>query len=314
MTPRLSKSVIGENKMTTSECALSQQIVNKLYVSLVEVVIQSVENITRDIREMLRLLRLTWPFYLEPILNNDSTGSSLLSLLEQNCPISSNENGEEGQLKGQVSEKLGQKIRPHIRKMLNECLLQPGKTNVENEEATSKEGNKTEVGLSYYSIFLLLAAYLCQVNKAENDLKLYTNRASGQRSRKGRRSNQPNDTQMESITHASSIKAQQNLKIEKLPSFPLERLLSIFSSITGKYASDSCIANKSLGSMSTFAKISELEELGYISCVDNDSNARKSLMMSTSSLQYNCKMSNNQAVEFAKAVHFPLSNYITENF
>lgn len=313
MTPHLRQSVIGESCATNPGTLWHQPIIVKLYESLAEIVIQSVESITRDVREMLRLLRLAWPYYLKPIVINDLTGKSLVSLLEESCASLSDENNDKVQLKGQVSEILGQKIRPHVRRMLNECLLQPGNTLQEVKEERSQESNENEIDLPYYSIFLLLAAYLCQVNKAENDLKLYTNRASGQRTRRGRGSKQPNDTQMESITHASSSKAQQNLKIEKIPSFPLERLLSIFSSITGKYASDENSTNKNLGSTTTFAKITELEELGYISCIHQNTSSRKSHIMTTSTLKYHCKISKNQAVQFAKQVHFPLSNYLTEN-
>ena len=317
MTHRLRKSVMGQTTdivLNDDNDNIHQPVLIKLYESLVEVIIQSVESTTRDIREMLRLLRLVWPLYLKPILNEDidnsSNETSLLSLiLEQSC-TSTSEEKEFVQLNRRVSEKLGQKVRPYVRQMLNDCLLQPGNTMHEKKDECE---NNIELGLPDYSVYLLLAAYLCQANKAENDLKLYTNRASGQR-RRGRRSNQANGTQMESVTHASSSKAKQNLKNEKIPSFPLERLLSIFSSITGKYAIDDG-KSKELGTTTTFAKISELEELGYISCIDHHStNARKSNNMSTSSLKYCCKITKKQAVQFASKVKFPLSNYLTENF
>lgn len=318
MTPRLRKSITGETTglvVNHENDDVYQPLLIKLYESLVEVIIQSVESTTRDIREMLRLLRLIWPLYLRPILNGDNDNSSnndasLVSLLlKKSCTRTSGNEKQEVHLNGRVSEKLGQKVRPYVRQMLNDCLLQPG--NIMHQKK-DKCDNNVEVELPYYSVYLLLAAYLCQANKAENDLKLYTNRASGQR-RRGRRSNQSNDTQMENVTHASSNKAQQNLKNEKMPSFPLERLLSIFSSITGKYA---IVKGKSkeLGTTTTFAKISELEELGYISCIDHSTNARKSNIMSTSSLKYCCKITKKQAEQFASQVKFPLSNYLTENF
>ncbi len=304
MTPRLRQLVIGENTNSAHETHMSLLI--QLYKSLVEVMIQSVESTTRDVREMLRLLRILWPFYLKPLLHRkDKEGDDLLtkSLLNNN-------------IDNDCFVLLGQKVRPFIRRLINECLLQTGRTLREQSMISEQDEYNNVSSLSYYSIFLLLAAYLCQANKADHDQKLFTNNASGQRRRQ--MNNKQNDTFAESVTHASSTKAQQRLRSEKIPSFPLERLLSIYSSITGKYAIGS--KNKgsqfdvgNLGSIALYSNLAELRQLGFLSCVNANNEDDKSRIMTSTWIKYVCNISRNDALLLAKKVKFPLADYLAEN-
>jgi hypothetical protein len=311
MTPRLQKLVLGENQGDKQYMSLLLQ----LYKSIVEVLIQSVESTTRDLREMLRLLRIIWPFYLKPLLNADDSDNGN-NLLENFCSSSSVGNDELA-LSGRVSEKLGQKVRPYIRRILNECLLQPGQTlqEVQVPPQYQKENDRIasfSESLPYYTKFFLLAAYLCQANKADHDQKLYTNKASGRR----RKKKNPNDSFAENMTHASSIKAQQMLRSEKVPSFPLERLLSIFSSIFGKYATVSTktkISSKDLGSISLFASLAELRQLGFLSYMEARHHTNKSHTLTTSMTKYVCNLSRDEAALLSSQVQFPLVDYLAEN-
>jgi hypothetical protein len=306
MTPRLRQLVIGENIYSAHEANMPLLI--QLYKSLVEVMIQSVESTTRDVREMLRLLRILWPFYLKPLLQRkDEAGDDFISKSLLNSNIDND-----------CFVLLGQKVRPFIRRLINECLLQPGRTLRDQSMITEQDECNDVSSLSYYSIFLLLAAYLCQANKADHDQKLYTNKASGQRRRQ--MNNKPNDTFAESVTHASSSKAQQRLRSEKIPSFPLERLLSIYSSITGKYAIGS--KNKgsqfdvgNLGSIALYSNLAELRQLGFLTCVNANNNNEddKSRVMASTWIKYVCNISRNDALLLAKKVKFPLTNYLAEN-
>ena len=311
MTPRLRQLVMGENQREEKPMDLIVQ----LYKSLVEVLVQSVESTTRDLREILRLLRIIWPFYLKPLLNNkdNKTGKDLLDQCYSN-------DGESNYaaLSGHVSEVLGSNVRPYIRRMLNECLLRPGQTMQEQQVQNQNKEKSIHVvsfaeSLPYYSKFLLLAAYLCQSNKADLDRKLYTNTSSGRRSRRKKGNN---DSFVEMITHASSTKAQQRLRSERIPSFPLERLLSIFSSITGKYATSGTTTKVSvdnLGSISLFASLAELRELGYLTCTNANSSANTNRTMIAPLTKYICNLSKNEAILLSSQVKFPISNYLAEN-
>ena len=312
MTPHIRQLVLGET--IAGKQPMSTLI--KLYNSLVEVLIQSVESTTRDVRELMRLLRIIWPFYLKPLLCDDND-----NLLDQCCCPDGDNNESDGcNLGGNLSEILGQKVRPYIRRLLNECLLQPSQTMQEHQEKEKSQSRSLLVqSLPYYSRFLVLAAYLCQSNSADYDQKLYTNQRSGRRRRK--KNNQPNETYAESLTHASSNKAQQSLKSEQqIPSFPLERLLSVFSSITNKYAvtEEGC---QPLGSISIFAILAELCQLGYLSRVDTQhshdittaTSTTKQGVMAASYVKYVCHLSKHEAFLLATNVKFPLVHYLAEN-
>jgi hypothetical protein len=278
---------------------------------MVEILVQSVESTTNDVREMIRLARILWPIYVMPL---NGLGNQLL---KQCC--SSNGGGNENILNGKVSVELGEKARFHIKRLLNECLLQPYKslrdvTPGKDKQATVEKNGSTLAGsLSYRTKFLLLAAFLCQSNKADHDRKLYTNQASGRRKR--RRKNQQNENAAENITHASSAKAQQLLRSEKVPSFPLERLLSIFSSISAKYSTGmKHFVNNvdELGSIGLIANLNELRQLGYLTRTSSSTNSvlDKNRIVAT---KYICNLSQNEAIQLAKDVKFPLANYLSEN-
>ena len=92
---------------------------------------------------------------------------------------------------------LGQALRPHdTRLMLQRCLLRPGRTiTIPPATADSNEVASTDE-LPYLAKFLLLAAYLCQTNKADLDKNLYINARSGRR-----RKTRGDNSHSESLTH-----------------------------------------------------------------------------------------------------------------
>mmetsp|Transcript_26653 Transcript_26653/g.40005 ORF Transcript_26653/g.40005 Transcript_26653/m.40005 type:complete len:677 (+) Transcript_26653:597-2627(+) len=318
MTPRLRQLILGESEEDEER---SMSMLVQLYKTLTGILIQSVESTTRDVREMLRLLRIIWPFYLKPLVNDEND-----ELLEECFPGDSD--NDEFVLSGKVIEILGQKVRPYIRRMLNECLLQPGQTlhmdinDGQMLEQSQKDNNYDHristfaQGLPYNSKFLLLAAYLCQSNKSEHDRKLYTNKASGKRKRN--KKNQQNATSVENITHASSSKAQQNLRTERIPSFPLERMLSICSSIYSKYAQalpGSKTSVDDFGTISFFANIAELRQLGFLSCTNPTQDATKSFYSTAVPFtKYTCNLSREEADSISSELNFPLKDYLAEYF
>ena len=319
MTPRLRQLVLGESEEDEER---SMSMLVQLYKALTGILIQSVESTTRDVREMLRLLRIIWPFYLKPLVNDENDE------LLQECFPGDPDNDEEFVLSGRAIEKLGQKVRPYVRRMLNECLLQPGQTLhmdindsqvPEQSQKDNNYGHRTSTfaqDLPYNSKFLLLAAYLCQSNKSEHDRKLYTNKASGKR--KQNKKNQQNATSVENITHASSRKAQQNLRSERTSSFPLERMLSICSSIYSKYAEalpGSKTSVDNLGTISFFANIAELRQLGFLTCTNPTHDTTKSFYSKAVPFsKYTCNLSREEADSISSQLNFPLKDYLAEYF
>ena len=63
-------NMCGDSDHEISILTLGTKLIGTLHKSLVEIVVQSVGNTTRDVREMQRLSRLLWPLYLNPLLEN----------------------------------------------------------------------------------------------------------------------------------------------------------------------------------------------------------------------------------------------------
>jgi len=308
--------------------ALDQAVEICVYMSLVDIVIQSTESSTRDIREMLRLLCILWPTYTKPLL---AESSGLLiecaQAFQQMTKEELNAIIKEGKLEDQsilqkISENLGSKIRVHIREVIKTCLLNPGLNYSPNENSASRQTLSHR--LPYFTKFVLLAAYLCQSNRADRDRKLYTNQKSARRKR-----GQGKETNTESVSYASSAKAQQELQSTKVPSFPFERMFSIFSSICRKSAAGSMkhayskmmdpsidsIDVSELGSIGILSSIRELCDLGLLTelrsiLVKNDQSA---MNKGYSNSKYTCNLARGHANEIATSVGFNLSEFLTED-
>lgn len=313
--------VTGANFSTSK--TTQQGLTLQLYRSLVDIIIQSVESTTHDIREMSRLVRILWPVYLEPLgrigmNNNDHTtkhNPDYSSLIDR-----------------ETLEKLGQYLRPHLLRVLPHCLLRPGRAFVSATPSLEPTYQK----LPYLSKFLLLAAYLCQKNKADQDRILYTNQRTGQRRKT---SSKNSNNQSESLTHASSQRSQRELRMERMASFPLERMLSVFSSICNKYAVEkndhihthnnpsggdhdrdggASINVSHLGKMSMINCLSELRQHGHIqeassSGSRNMGDENLAYSRSMTSAKFMCTLSDKEAIAMAKNVNFPLNDYLLDN-
>lgn len=272
------------------------------------------ESTTRDIREVLRLTRMLWPVYIKPLGKFADIESSDEDVGFTTDPLTR-----------RCLEKMGQALRPHIRTALKQCLLRPGRTIRQRIEGSKKTPSVNQI--PYLGKFMLLAAYLCQRNKADHDKLLYTNARSGKR-----RNARNNSSHSESLTHASSQKALQQLRSDRIASFPLERMLSVFSSICNKYANDdkketsrndmlfhitSGVINISqLGSLSLMKCISELKQHGLIneaSTFVGSLDSRKAYSKSVTSTRFICNLSREMAEDIAQDLGFPLKDYLTEN-
>jgi len=227
-------------------------------------------------------------------------------------------------------EKLGQYLRPHLLRVLPHCLLRPGRAFVSALPSLEPTYQK----LPYLAKFLLLAAYLCQKNKADQDRILYTNQRTGQRQKTKNINNQS-----ESLTHASSQRSQRELRMERMTSFPLERMLSVFSSICNKYAMEkndrihthnnssgddrdrdggASINVSHLGNVSMMNCLSELRQHGHIqeassSGSRNMGDENLAYSRSMTSAKFICTLSDKEAIVMAKNVNFPLNDYLLDN-
>lgn len=251
---------------------LSGQHEKMAYDTMVESLLQSLLSSTRDVSEIIRLSRLLWPRFIEPITTkNDSNHARKInrSLLDREA-------------------------RLYISTLLKNCLFQ---SHVElpsrlTSESSLKDSLTLESSMTTQTKFLLIASFLCQHNAEKLDPELYTSRQKGKRRRKSKKSQHDDEENSSTTTQVTSRP------------FPSERLLSIFSSIYGQYGG--CTDMAGVGSILLFKCLADLRSLGYL--VDSDSVA--STNKGFSSTKFRCTLSKELATNIANSVNFPLARYL----
>jgi hypothetical protein len=282
--------------------------------------------------EIIRLARLLWPAYVEPVescdddtieeltwkivdcLNGDGGDSIAMSckaILESSCKLCqySTSTGVEStdlnSLKQQLSEKLDRNIRETMRGLLTSTIMMPGRV------LPTKDGTPYAERLPYITKFLLLASFLCHNKRKEQDTNLFTTENTGKSKR--RRVNKTED----GTAYASSSKDL----IQQQPLFPLERMLSVFASIIGQYGHSHYMSYKEvgvttvaqLGTTHLFHNVSQLITTGLLrkngkatfdDKYDHD-------LMEIMSVKFSCTLSRDDALVIASSVGFPLEKYST---
>ena len=303
-----------------------------LYSSMMNSFVPSVISTTHDMIEIIRLARLLWPAYVEPVescdddtieeltwkivdcLNGDGGDSIAMSckaILESSCKLCqySTSTGVEStdlnSLKQQLSEKLDRNIRETMRGLLTSTIMMPGRV------LPTKDGTPYAERLPYITKFLLLASFLCHNKRKEQDTNLFTTENTGKSKR--RRVNKTED----GTAYASSSKDL----IQRQPLFPLERMLSVFASIIGQYGHSHYMSYKEvgvttvaqLGTTHLFHNVSQLITTGLLrkngkatfdDKYDHD-------LMEIMSVKFSCTLSRDDALVIASSVGFPLEKYST---
>jgi len=307
-TPKLRNLVTGTkySARIVGGSVSRENFICTLHESLVEIVVQSVQNITRDIREMQRLLRLLWPLYLQPLLENKTETASLFNEFAVLF------NGIKGENK--LLEKLGEVSRPHVKKMLASNVLRPSQGY--DSLRLSNINLSFSDRLPYLTKFVLISAYLCQKNKPHVDQMLHTNKKLSKKRRRGNGANT-------NIAYAVSTKMQQEIKTSRSLSFPLERVLSVFSSICRKYGKGSMllkelssdildgeINEQKLGSVQFFENFTQLQHLGFLNDARSVNSSTSNSIINTP-IRFTCNLSLIEAQDICDQVGFPLADYLT---
>ena len=287
----------------------------------------SIKSATHDITEIKRLARLLWQEYVSP-LNDSSNDSSTHMLLwrilcglhehsgsitqkcgrsncsfcqHMSCEVDNNANMENfNSLKNQLFEKLDRNIRESMRSLLSMCVMMPGRVLVK------QSGTPYAERLPYTTKFLLMAAFLCQNKQSKQDQNLFTTKNTG-------KSRKHTDNSNTGVAYAATSSELRQITV-RLPTFPLERMLSVFSSIIGQYGQNLTNHNKEgtdivslLGTESLFKTIAQLLETGLIRITTNASSSRDLVDIMFAKLS--CTLSRDDARVMASSVDFPLDKY-----
>ncbi|KAL7473944.1 hypothetical protein ACHAXS_014311 [Conticribra weissflogii] len=331
--PHMKFSIIGLE--TTSEevpCIpysfLRSKLHDMLYNSMLNMFLPSIERRTRDLSEISRLARMLWKEYVAPLdsIEDATMDQSIHMLMKQifvsiyserrssmnicssNCNFcqqlssKSESNPIEtkfGTAKTQLIGKLDQRARESMRILLSTCVMMPGRV------IRKEHGMPYPERLPYTTKFLLLSAYLCQNKRPDHDANLYTSKNTGKSRKK-----------VDSST-AGSAYATTSSELKQItgrtPTFPLERMLSIFSSIVGQYGTflsrrdDGAPAVAPLGTERLFRVVSQLRATGLLEVTGKIDSGDNPLDLMHAKLS--CNLSREDAKVIAASVDFPLETY-----
>jgi hypothetical protein len=198
-------------------------------------------------------------------------------------------------LQQRLSEELDGSIRDKMRGLLSSTVLMPGR--VLSEKSRSPYAER----LPYETKFLLVAAFLCQNKRAEQDINLFTTTNTG-KSRRGR-----SKTSNGGAAYATSSKDLT----QRQPSFRLERMLSVFYSIIGQYGQAGASTGSRLGTTHLFQSVSMLvatkmlQIIGSSKISDKYDHDLSEMVLA----KFSCTLCRDDARVIASSVGFPLEKY-----
>lgn len=276
---------------------------------------------------MVRVGRSLWPRYIEP-LNSANIEKSLDTARRRlgTASSSSSTQAEKGVTKGVENELLSlldQRIRPQFSSKLELGLYTLTEDNLINGNASTSFSGKSNAEAkasdsmeqtSYLTKCLMLAAFICQSNKADRDRHLFTIQKNGKRNNANKRKSPEEDIAYGTARATTAKSFRPRL-------FPMERMLSVFISIFGlnrhRQPGQSSRSNNNsvfdispstIGTSELSESLSHLRDIGVLQ--DNSSGIGASSTINLVSPKYWCTLTREEADTIAKSVKFPLENYL----
>jgi hypothetical protein len=286
-----------------------------VFRSFLETLVQSLFDLTSDIKEYIRLGRTLWPIYIEPILPENITttimnkkGSNAIKGLK---PTPDNLVA----MQSEILSILDQKIFPYLRHSLEHGLgiLCFDSADISNSLNSNSICRKNVDDIPLLVKYLLIAAFICQVNRQEKDRQLFTIEKNG----KKRRKTKEDDTEEELAFGAGS---QDHPKTMRPRTFPLERLYSIYVSIVSLNASNSLLHSsvsdnatdenemiRTLGNVPFLETLTYLRDIGVLHDFPKRS---KSEPIRFSQRFFWTSIARDEVQSIAISINFPLDSYI----
>lgn len=261
---------------------------------------QSTYDLTKNIKEIVRFGRILWLRYIDPLQSSKIDGT-LQSITRKLRSFQPPVKVTPERVEQDLLALLDHKVLPQVRYLTDEYLFALS--------APTKDID-THLDMSERAKYLLLAAYLCQVNRPERDKHLFSIQKNGRR----RKSVSESNTASEDTAFGVNVAAQP--RSLRLRTFPLERMLSVFVSVVTLHQ----MANNkeslpeedseqllSLGDASLQQNLEYLQDVGMLheqpATGPND-------LIRLIGRRYWCELTEAEATRLADNLQFPLTRYI----
>ncbi len=280
---------------------------NTIVDGFLTVLIQLLSDSTNDINEFVRIGNSLWPFYIQP-LHPKSISDAIQSL-----PATDSDESLDRNILGQ----LGRRFWKYIGKMASELTqLSLDTQHLDGTLVTipKRPFRIDDMKLPFLRICLLLACFICQNNRAENDRKVFSVHGNGKR----RKTRKGNEKEIGEVAFASMGGSLEQLKSLRPRPFLVERVFSIFVTLVrlnpesapqlpGKKREE-YIAD-ALGTTRLYEDLRQLIDLDFIHPVAYSGDVRGE-QINLNSAKFWCSLTAQEASFLAEKIAIPLDSYI----
>lgn len=307
--------------ITVGETVNRSPFADKVFQSFIGTLVQSLHDLTTDIKEFVRLGRTLWPRYsslIRPSNIHKTLDSIRKSKKSSNGAVTDTDTAA---LERDILSLLDQKIFPYVRYAIEHGLgtlafalpASIAKTKL-GDNATSAACSSNDV--PFLAKYLILSAYVCQVNHAERDKQLFTIEKNGKKGRGGAASRRT-----EEETAFGSNAGDPWKSLARPRTYPAERLYSLYVSMVSlnpsreltrpigvcNGADDEDDPLKSLGNIYFHETVAYLKSIGILHDFPQRSPSDP-IRLSQRNLW--SSITKEEAQQVAKSVNFPLDRYI----
>ena len=291
------------------------EVMRKMKDSFLSALVQHISEFTRDINHFVRLGRSLWPVYTSPLSPDQ---------IERTMAAINQKRGERMQAGSDsihsIVTFLDIRFHGQMGKISDEILgISVDSPVVLPEKFISASRSRllakqTGVRQPFLRDCLLLAAFICQNNRPDQDRKVFSVRGNGRREKKQRSTSNFE----ESTAFGSSLTDVEQLKSLRPRPFLAERVFSIFATLVklnpdfqrgALWAKDYDMDPVSLGSPRLFSDFSRLVDMGYLHPVSYKGSIR-SEQMNFNKARFWCSLAKEDAMTIARRIGVPLESYI----
>ena len=296
--PRIRALIAGSEHWNGSD---ANDFRHKVYRSFTRTLIQATYEMTKNVKEIIRFGRVLWPQYIE-LLQPSKIQHTLDIIARRLASFQPPVEATTARVQQELLTYLDSKAMPQIRSLVEEHLFALS--------VPITDGPKEKHEIPKRAVYLLLAAYLCQMNRPDRDKHLFTIQKNGRR----RKSATEQNTASEDTAFGTNTTAQP--KSLRLRTFPLERMLSIFVSLVSLHQGDAHTASLpereterllAIGDVSLLQNLQLLQDTGLL---HEQGEAEANDPIRLSGRRYWCELTEEEALRLAEKLNFPLTRYV----